>query len=155
MDNSEQFKALQERIQKALVATTRTVNSLANEDLSFQRTANSEVADQLEEHDARLRGLSERLLKSAAKVTGQKAPTLQEPDDVDTYYKSIVDVIDGLLERADTCLDEFTGFVKRKEASGADNVGFPSGSASTMGPVAERIPTGIDRESVVTSETRI
>jgi exosome complex exonuclease RRP6 len=124
MDSSEDFKALQERIQNALVATTRTVNSLANEDLSFQRTANSNVSDQLDEHEARLLGLSNRLLKSAAKVTGQKPPKLEESDDIDTYYKSIVDVIDGLLERADTCLDEFTGLVKRKDGSNPDTVGF-------------------------------
>jgi exosome complex exonuclease RRP6 len=122
MDNSADFKALQERVQKALVATTRTVNSLANEDLSFQRTASSDIADQLDEQDERLLSLSNRLLKTAAKVTGQKPPDLEDSDDVDTYYKSIVDVIDGLLERADTCLDEFTGLVKRKDAPPGDNV---------------------------------
>lgn len=122
MDPSQDFKSLQEAIQKALVATTRTVNGLANEDLDFQRTANPSVGGNLEEKSERLLRLANQLLKSAGKVTNQPTSTLDDTDDVEIQWKGIVDVIDTLLEKADTCLDEYTGLIKRKDAPANDSV---------------------------------
>ena len=60
--------------------------------------------------------------KSAGKVTNQPISTLDDSDDVEIQWKGIVDVIDSLLEKADTCLDEYTGLIKRKDAPTPDAV---------------------------------
>jgi exosome complex exonuclease RRP6 len=115
MDPSQDFKSLQAKIQGALVSTTKAVQRIASEDLGFQRTVNPSTGDRLEEQSTRLLSLSGDLLKSAAIGTGQKnVGDLEDAEDVDIQWRSIVDVIDGLLEKADICLDEYTGLVKRK-----------------------------------------
>ncbi|KAK0649402.1 ribonuclease H-like domain-containing protein [Cercophora newfieldiana] len=116
MDPSQQFKALQESVQTALVAATRTVNGLANEDLQFQRTAHPSVGNHLDEKTQRILDLANSLLKSAGEVTGQKVSALEDADDIDIQWRGIVDSIDGLLEKADTSLDDYTGLIKRKDA---------------------------------------
>ncbi|KAJ3578580.1 hypothetical protein NPX13_g1980 [Xylaria arbuscula] len=114
MDSSQDFKSLQESIQNALVSTTRLANQIAAEDLSFQRTSNPAVAEELDDTSARLLTLTSSLLQSATKGTDVAAPTLEDADDVDVHWARIVDVLDNLLEKADTCLDEYTGAIKRK-----------------------------------------
>ncbi|KAK1829398.1 exosome complex exonuclease rrp6 [Podospora conica] len=120
MESSQDFAALRESIQKALVTTTRTVNGLANEDLQFQRTAHRAVGQHLDDKSDRFLRLATDLLKSAGKFTGQNVSKLEDADDVDIRWRGIVDVIDGLLEKADTCLDEYTGLIKRKGAPTAE-----------------------------------
>ncbi|KKY34439.1 putative exosome complex exonuclease rrp [Diaporthe ampelina] len=115
MDPSQDFKSLQEKIQASLVSTTKAVQRIASEDLGFQRTVNPSTGERLEEQSTRLLSLSSDLLKSAAVATGQKnVGELEDAEDVDIQWRGIVDVIDGLLEKADICLDEYTGLVKRK-----------------------------------------
>lgn len=115
MEPPQDFKTLQEGVQKALVSTVKTVNRIAAEDLAFQRTVNPDVAEQLDDKSARLLELSTRLLQSAAKVVKLKAPRLEDAEDVDMNWRGVVDVLDTVLEKADTALDEYTGLVKRKE----------------------------------------
>ncbi|PHH76061.1 hypothetical protein CDD82_4149 [Ophiocordyceps australis] len=115
MEPSDNFKSLQQTIQDSLVSTVKYVNRIAAEDLTFQRTVNPGVADQLDHDSTRVLALSSRLLQSAASACGVKASALEDPDDIDLAWQSIVDVVDSLLEKADTALDEFTGLVKRRE----------------------------------------
>lgn len=124
MESSQDFQALRDAIQPALVTVTRSANSLANEDLPFQRTVHASVDRELDDATSRMLRIASDLLKSAGKVTGQKTHALEDADDVDIRWRSIVDVIDTLLEKADTCLDEYTGLIKRKDAPAADPVGF-------------------------------
>lgn len=116
----EDFKPFQDKVQSALLSATRSVNTLANEDLSFQRTVNPSVRNDLDDKTARLLSLSNDLLKSAGGSRG--AVSLEDMDDVDMSWKSIVDTIDSLLEKADTCLDEYTGLIKRKDAPTSETV---------------------------------
>lgn len=116
MDPSQDFKALREAVQSALVKVTRSVNGLANEDIQFQRTVHPSVASQLDHQTDRLLRLASGVLESAGKFTGQRTSRLEDVDDVEIQWRSTVDVIDSLLEKADTCLDEYTGLVKRKDA---------------------------------------
>lgn len=121
MEGPPGFKSLQDAIQAALISTTRTVGQISAEDLGFHRSLNPEVGTALDEQNARLLGLSTSILQSAAALTESNAPELQEVDDVDNNWRGVVDVVDSLLERADTCLDEYTGVIKRK-ASPAEQV---------------------------------
>ncbi|KAI0813548.1 ribonuclease H-like domain-containing protein [Xylaria sp. FL0064] len=125
MDSSHDFKSLQETIQAALVSTTRLANQIAAEDLSFQRTSNPAVAEELDESSSRLLGLTSSLLQSAVKGADVAGPSLEDADDVDVHWSRIVDVLDNLLEKADTCLDEYTGAIKRK-APAADQYTAPA-----------------------------
>ncbi|KAK6209071.1 Mitochondrial distribution and morphology protein 35 [Pestalotiopsis sp. IQ-011] len=122
MASSQDFKSTQEKVQGALVKATRTSNSIATEDLNFQRRSNPAAGEALDEASERLLALSTSLLKSATKGTNHSAPRLEDADDVDAHWTRIVDVIDTLLEKADTCLDEYTGLVKRKLAPSEDTV---------------------------------
>jgi hypothetical protein len=100
----DDFARLQTSIQSALVDTTRSAAALAAEDLPFHRT----VAQ-----NARLLSLASRLLGSATANADNVRPTLRDIEDVESNWTRVVDVVDSLLERADTALDEFTGAVKR------------------------------------------
>ncbi|KAI0179669.1 ribonuclease H-like domain-containing protein [Hypoxylon sp. FL1284] len=135
MDSSQDFKSIQEKVQTALVASTRLTNQIAAEDLSFQRTSNPDVAEQLDDTSSRLLSLATSLLTSATKNTNLKAPELQDGDDVDVHWTRIIDVVDTLLEKADTCLDEYTGMIKRKIAP-AEQAGPPpkKSKSATLDP---------------------
>lgn len=116
MDETQDFKSLQDRIQAALISSTRTSSQISSEDLSFQRSLNPELGIRLDEQSARLLALSNDLLKSAASISDLRAPVLEDQEDVENNWRSVVDVLDSLLEKTDTSLDEYTGFIKRKES---------------------------------------
>lgn len=148
MDPSQDFKSLQEKIQASLVSTTKAVQRIASEDLGFQRTVNPGTGDRLEEQSTRLLSLSSDLLKSAAVATGQKnAGELEDAEDVDIQWRGIVDVIDGLLEKADICLDEYTGLVKRKSD-------FPeNGPQQKKSKTNERLDFNFRRANIIKPQT--
>lgn len=113
MENSADFSSFQEKVAKALKSTGRTVNKLSEEDIDFHRTSSSEFAENLDEQNSRLLSLTSSLLKVATRGTDIKAPVLEDQDAVEDNWRGIVDVIDNLLEKADACLDEFTGIIKK------------------------------------------
>jgi exosome complex exonuclease RRP6 len=117
MDPTQDLKSLQDQIQAALISTTRTTGQISSEDLGFQRSLNPEVGTALDEQSERLLSLATALLKSAASISQLRAPVLEEADDVENNWRGIVDVVDSLLEKSDTCLDEYTGVIKRKDPS--------------------------------------
>ena len=123
MDTPQDFKSLQDQIQTALISVTRTANQIASEDLGFQRSLDPAVGTALDEQAARLLVLSSSLLKSAASISELKTPSLEDIEDVDNNWQGVVDIVDSLLEKADTCLDEYTGVIKHKSPLAADQVG--------------------------------
>ncbi|KAF5876649.1 putative exosome complex exonuclease rrp protein [Botrytis fragariae] len=114
-EDTQDFKSLQDEVQAALVTTVKTAGHIASEDLGFHRSLNPEVGSALDEQNARLLALANQLLKSAASVSGIQVPILEDVDDVDNNWRGVVDVVDSLLEKTDTCLDEYTGIIKRKQ----------------------------------------
>lgn len=118
----EDFKTLHENVTKALVATTRSASGLASEDLPFYRSLDSSLGLKVDQQNARLLALTERLLGVAtANTEAVRPPSLRNLESIDGNWKAVVDVVDSLLERADTALDEFTGAVKRL-SPGAEQV---------------------------------
>lgn len=122
MASSQDFNSLQEAIQKSLVSTVKSANRIASQDLSFQRTVNPDVAEQLDEKTSRILDLSTRLLSSAAQACGLKPIKLEDPEDVDMNWRAVVDVVDSILEKADRAIDEYTGLVKQRENGDSDSV---------------------------------
>lgn len=125
MASSQDFNSLQEAIQKSLVSTVKSANRIASQDLSFQRTVNPDVAEQLDEKTSRILDLSTRLLSSAAQACGLKSIKLEDPEDVDMNWRAVVDVVDSILEKADRAIDEYTGLVKQRENGDSDSVRLP------------------------------
>ena len=122
MDAPQDLKSLQDQIQDALIFATRTANQIASEDLGFQRSLDSTVGAALDKQAVRLLGLSNSLLKSAASISELQTPSLEDVEDVDNNWQAVVDVVDSLLEKADTCLDEYTGVIKHKSSSASEQV---------------------------------
>ncbi|KAJ5692969.1 hypothetical protein N7462_002392 [Penicillium macrosclerotiorum] len=116
MDSAE-FNPFQEKLTSALVQVTRTVGQLSSEDLNFHRTSSSEFAESLDEQSERILALTSAVLKAATVGTGVAAPRLENEDSVEDNWRGVVDVIDSLLEKADACLDEFTGVIKKLSPS--------------------------------------
>ncbi|CAO2656384.1 Nn.00g051870.m01.CDS01 [Neocucurbitaria sp. VM-36] len=114
----DSFKTLQDEISKALVSTTRSASRINSADITFQRSLNPEVGTQLDAQNARLLHLAQRLLENAAASSDAVGPKLPDVESVDANWRGVVDVIDSLLEKADTSLDEYTGVVKRLSPAG-------------------------------------
>lgn len=114
----DSFKTLQDTISAALVSTTRSATRISSADIPFQRTLNPEIGTALDAQNARLLDLAQRLLQNAAASSDAVGPKLPDAEAIDGHWKGVVDVIDSLLEKADTSLDEYTGVVKRLGPSG-------------------------------------
>jgi exosome complex exonuclease RRP6 len=123
MDTPQDFKSLQDQIQAALISVTKTTNQIASEDLGFQRSLDPAVGTALDKQAARLLALSSSLLKSAASISELQTPMLEDVEDVDNHWQGVVDVVDSLLEKADTCLDEYTGMITHKSPPASEQVG--------------------------------
>ncbi|PSN62482.1 hypothetical protein BS50DRAFT_120014 [Corynespora cassiicola Philippines] len=109
----ESFTTLKDAIKTALVSTTRSAAAISAADLAFQRSLNPQVGTALDAQNARLLHLAQRLLENAAASSDAVGPKLPDAEAIDSNWKGVVDVIDSLLEKADTSLDEYTGVVKR------------------------------------------
>ncbi|KAL3430138.1 ribonuclease H-like domain-containing protein [Aspergillus tetrazonus] len=143
MDPSTGFAPFQERVQTSLMDVTRTVGALAVNDLNFHRTSSANVSEGLDEESGRLLSLTSSLLKAATAGTDISAPVLSDEDSIEDNWRGIVDVIDALLERADACLDEFTGVIKKLSPS-QDKDAEARGAAASNMRRAQNFPTIYD-----------
>ena len=109
----ESFKALQDSVSAALVSTTRSATQLSGADLEFQRSFDPALGPALDAQNARLLQLAQRLVENAAASSEAVGPKLPDVEAIDGNWRGVVDVIDSLLEKADTSLDEYSGVVKR------------------------------------------
>ncbi|KIW69597.1 hypothetical protein PV04_05467 [Phialophora macrospora] len=112
MDLTADFKAFQDLVQTSLINVTRSATQVSNQDLSFHRSSSEKFSRSLDRQNAHLLRLTGKLLKAATQDTQLKPPALHDQDDVEDNWRGIVDVVDGLLEKADSALDEFSGVIK-------------------------------------------
>ena len=129
------FKEIKEAISSILVDTTRTAGQIAGEDLAFHRSSNPEITPLIEKQNSRLLQLAQNLVRVSASGTEVPVPRLPDADAVEDNWRGIVDVIDNLLEKADACLDEYTGVIQRLPASQE----IPPPKSST--PVRKQVPS--------------
>lgn len=142
MDSAADFSPFQEQLQSALVEIIRTSNQLSNEGADFHRNSNTQVSNSLDEQSGRILSLTSSMLKAATAGTEVKPPSLRNPDSIDDNWHGVVDVIDGLLERADACLDEFTGVIKKLSPSQEDRAEQAAKAAAKKPPA--KFPTVYD-----------
>lgn len=131
MENLSEF---QKTAFESLLATTDDTRRICEQDLGFHRSLDPTVGSALDKQNARLLALAERLLGNAAAGSEVVGPRLEDADAVDGQWRGVVDVIDSLLERADTSLDEYTGIVKRLTPSKEQS---PAAPASKPGVLAK------------------
>ena len=122
MDETQDFSSLQDQIQAALISTTKTTGQISSEDLTFQRSLKPEIGALLDDQSARLLELSNELLKSATSISELNTPVLEDQDDLENRWRSIVDVIDSLLEKTDSSLDEYKGVLRHKQSTFTEQV---------------------------------
>lgn len=122
MDNSADFSSFQQKVTAALIKSTQTVKKISDEDIDFHRTSSTEFAENLDEQSSRLLSLTSSLLKVATGGTDIEPPVLEDEDAIEDNWRGIVDVIDNLLEKADACLDEFTGIIKKLSPPQQDRI---------------------------------
>ena len=107
------FKNLTNSISVALIDTTRTASQISNEDIAFHRSSNPSIVSRFEQQNSRLLGLARRLTSSAVSGVEITEPEIVNADSIEDSWREIVDVIDNLLEKADACLDEYTGVIRK------------------------------------------
>ena len=81
---------------KQLVSSTKAASAVGSHDVSFERSVDSKFESALTSVTERLLALSNRLLKFA----GSETEEFEDEDDLEDRWAEIVDVVDGLLERA-------------------------------------------------------
>lgn len=129
MDLSTDFKAFQDLVQASLINVTKSATQVSNQDLSFHRSSSEKLSRSLDRQNAHLLRLTNKLLKAATQDSQLKPPALQDQDDVEDNWRGVIDVVDGLLEKADSALDEFSGVIKPQ--SPAQNDGDSPKPANT------------------------
>lgn len=122
MATDEYSMGLREGISSALVDTARTAGQISNEDLAFFRSSNPSIVPLLEQQNVRLLQLARRLTRTALSGTEVPTPHIEDVDSLEDNWKGIVDVFDNLLEKADACLDEYTGAVRRLSPSQEEQI---------------------------------
>jgi exosome complex exonuclease RRP6 len=113
-DDKNTLTALQDNVLASLVKTTKITNRIPTNDLSFHRSLDPSLAKKFDEQESRLLRLAGGLSKSAVLGSDLAAPLLTDADDLENNWRGVVEVFDSLLEKADTCLDEYTGVIKRR-----------------------------------------
>jgi exosome complex exonuclease RRP6 len=125
MDITSDFQGYHDRVTKSLIEVVRTGGQISNADLGFHRSS-GEVSRALDQQNARLLRLTNKLLKAASQDSNVKPPTLRDKDEIDDNWRDVVEVVDNLLEKADASLDEFTGVIRRSSPALQDGAQTPS-----------------------------
>ncbi|KAF8975376.1 hypothetical protein BDQ17DRAFT_1441539 [Cyathus striatus] len=112
---SANFEQVMAQLQSSVLKATRTSAGLPL-DIVFHRSIDSAFANDVDKATSRVLGLTNKLLGLAGTVNagaGKGKKRLESEDDVlDRFQSIVVDVVDQMFERTDTCLDEFLGRIK-------------------------------------------
>ena len=122
MDRTGDFAAAQRTLSHALIQTTRSATQASAQDAAFYGAVDPELGLSLDRQSSRLLSLTQRLLRRCPAPEGSTSLLLSDAESIDTSWKQLVDVTDGLLERTDACLDEYNGLIKRSSPRGHAHV---------------------------------
>lgn len=90
------FPDWQAKLLKQLVQTTKAASAVGSHDISFERSIDSTFDSNLNAVTDRLLSLSNQLLRFA----GLGGEEFEDEEDLGDRWGEVVDVVDGLLERA-------------------------------------------------------
>ena len=117
MSGTISFQELNDGITTALLDATRTAGQISGEDLAFQRSSNPTIVPLLDRQASRLLSLVNNLGQHATSGGPVAHTRIKSVDSLDDNWTHLVEVFDHLLEKADACLDEFTGVITRLSPS--------------------------------------
>jgi len=86
----------QGKLLKLLVTTTKAASSVGSHDVSFERSIDPQFNSSIDNVLDRMLSLSNRLLKFG----GLREEEFEDEEDLENRWSQVVDVLDGLLERA-------------------------------------------------------
>lgn len=113
MSAGTNFKELQDGTTASLISITRAVHQLEAEDIGFHRSLDPAIGREIDKQNARLLRTAQRLAHATVGSEPKERVTLKDTEHIDENWSGVVDVIDSLLERASTTLDEYRGIIKR------------------------------------------
>lgn len=102
-------------VTNSLVKTTRIVSHLASHDLAFERSISPSVSAALESRANKLLGIAQNLVAAACHESRLAPPQLSDIEDLEGNWRGIVEVLDDLLEKVDSSLDDLNGRKKHEE----------------------------------------
>ncbi|CDS03624.1 hypothetical protein LRAMOSA01026 [Lichtheimia ramosa] len=114
-DPKSQFKEYQESLFKSLVAATNAANALPSDDLGFYRSLDRQFAKDLDTCGSRLLTVANNVVQHCSGDTGAEFTSVDDVDDATFRFNNVIDVVDGLLEKADMYLDEMRGRTRKVE----------------------------------------
>ena len=138
---SADFEQAHSTLSRSFQATVRSANEVASQDLGFQRSISPELGRTLDKQSRSLLKSAEKLI-NRSRSSAQTKVALADADAIDTNWKAIVDTLDNLYERADSCLDEYSGLIRKPQEPQATRADQPT--ASTF-RARERLPNSIRR----------
>lgn len=113
MDFRLDFASAQEALSDVLINTTRSASRLSVQDLYFHRSLDRTVGEVIDRQSARLLTFIQDLMMRCEPPPVPADVRLTDADSIDVHWRILMDIIDGLLERADTSLDEFRGLFEQ------------------------------------------
>ena len=152
-DPETELSSYLEALQNALQLPTRQAAQLPSpDDLTFHKTLDRPFGRDLDSESGRLLGLvdkmstwaSDSMPKSRSAQKGKQKLT-ERSLTADEFAGSLGDLVDHLLERADTCLDEYTGKVAPR--SGAKAAAPQRNDAQQKGKPA-RLPNQLTNANI-------
>lgn len=105
-DPKDQFKEYQESLFKSLVAATNAANALPSDDLGFYRSLDRQFAKDLDTCGSRLLTVANNVVQHCSGDTGAEFMAVDDVDDATFRFNNVIDVVDGLLEKA-VCVCEW------------------------------------------------
>ncbi|KAH7098986.1 ribonuclease H-like domain-containing protein [Auriculariales sp. MPI-PUGE-AT-0066] len=127
----------QARLQNAVLQPTKLALGLPK-DLQFHRTLDRQFGEELDACSTRVLSIANKLINLAAGGRELDKKVLGGDDDAkDNFHSLVVDVMDRLLERADTCIDQHLG--RNKAATSALAVADDSNRAATHAPLSKKL----------------
>ena len=122
MATGKSFGTLKDDVSSALVAVTRSAGRVSKEDLAFHRSSNPSLISMLDQQNSRLLRLAQRLTNPNFIGNEVDQPQIQNVEAIEDNWKTLVDIFDNLLEKADACLDEYTGAIRRLSPSQEEQI---------------------------------
>ncbi|EPS43447.1 hypothetical protein H072_2568 [Dactylellina haptotyla CBS 200.50] len=111
--NATEFAAFQKGASAGLVQLVKTARTLSSGDIPFNKSLDSDFATALDSANGKILGLINTLVRNATDGSDIRFDNFEDADSVETRWSVVSEVVDFLLEKADLCMDEYTGTVKR------------------------------------------
>ncbi|KAJ6260419.1 hypothetical protein Dda_4645 [Drechslerella dactyloides] len=107
------FADFQKDASKALIQLIKHTKVLSSGDLAFNKSLDTEFATALDKANGKVLGMINDLVRNATHGSDIKFESFEDADSVEARWSAVSEVVDFLLEKADLCMDEYTGTVNR------------------------------------------